>query len=1350
MAGDYKVGVQVSAKDDASAVFEKIGNSAQTMGEAIEKAGETGGAGLQTLSQQIKASEGEIRTVGTAMVAAGAAGTAAFGLAANKSIDFSAAMANVNSIARLSNGEMSSLQATILGLATQFGSVPTDLADALYDIVGSGFEASEAVDILTASTIAAGAGLTNTATATKAITAVLNAYRMGADKAGDVSDVLFKTVDSGVISFEELSGSMGRVLPLASSLQVSIEELGAAYATLTLQGIGASEAETGISAVLTAAISPTEALTAAVKEYGYESAEALIAAEGFAGFLTFLQTAAGGSTAVMSELTGNVRATNAALALGADNGQLYTGMLGDMNGAVQDGAYTLEVFGIQMDNAAGSLRQLGAEASAAAINIGAGLEPLIQFAAEAGSSVLHVFNSLPGPIQQSIGVLGALASVSTLAAGSLLILLPKIVETRAALMALGGARGVLALLAGTAINPLTVGVAGLALASAGLYTIFQNVEASASGVAEGVGLLADEVERLKLAAQPELAEQVQTIVDSIRTQTELLSGDMSDLVANGIVPEGTDFLAISGPGGLADQVKTAGQLVDDLSEHIITTLNTIPDQTGKQAYLDWINGLMADIQYGVEGTNLDDIINEVLITPASEVPGVMDAITDATDGATGATKELTAAQAALAVVTGAATDGLNEMAAAQALVAGMQERSIAGLDATTAHMADLTAGYVENLNALMDVAGVGDPLSQWNLSGHATEMSLLADAAGDAATSLDSAFRVIVGNTNAIGSQIQGLDDWATKLIGVQGEYAKIDDLLAEGRISLDQYNAAQQAQTTIMGVNAEVQRDILSIQAMQAPLLADLTEKQGAYIDQIAGLPAQQQLVALGWMDATEAGRAMEFQTLAIAAASGELGKNGEQAFISMITGAATADPVLKGLLVDMGLISEGADGTVTVNLDGVEGAMSDMDRLTQVMVSFMDLFDDGVLNQSITLETLGLEDVESARDAVDQLPDNKAVNVSFNIEQPGGFSDLLGNYFDNVLGRDEVPAVTIPTDLTLSDGAIAALQDGIEPITIPVNLNLGSMGEGTADSAVGLAQSALQEARNGLSYKVRVEADTTQAEADISALGSAIEATDVVIGVNVEGGALSIGLLTAIGNSATDLAALSPIDIAISDTGGTHGIAAGNLDSLAEKAGTLAGLFPIDLAVTDTGGTHGIAAGNLDSLIGRASSLSAIDPDIAVSVSGAALAIGQLHAVANAALSIPGSVSTTVTTNLVTNRYENLVRSGFTARLGGIPELARGGVLFEGGEAGREMAYFAGGGMAELPVHGLYSAPPHTYISPANANPGSGERPIIVDFSGSTFNGTSRSDMDAWAEQSLIPNLRKVIQDERAGQVS
>lgn len=241
------------------------------------------------------------------------------------------------------------------------------------------------------------------------------------------------------------------------------------------------------------------------------------------------------------------------------------------------------------------------------------------------------------------------------------------------------------------------------------------------------------------------------------------------------------------------------------------------------------------------------------------------------------------------------------------------------------------AAYSDMIAKTLEYQGIESNLGTQIMAGHGTAAMQVAAGMQQTTSALETSKRVIIDNTDAIASNAQGLSDWSTKLIGARGEYAAVDDMLSNGMITLEEYNAAQKAQVNIMMNASGIAFDMQVIQAKQAPILAGLIDQQHVYVDQLRELPAAQQLVALGWMDAGEAAKASGIQATVAAAANGDLGASGKAMTQSMIEGAVAADPIIGKMLEDMGLISIGADGTITVNFDSAQGAMSDIDKLTQ-----------------------------------------------------------------------------------------------------------------------------------------------------------------------------------------------------------------------------------------------------------------------------------------------------------------------------------------------------------------------------------------------------------------------------------
>ncbi|MFH1609801.1 MAG: phage tail tape measure protein, partial [Candidatus Bipolaricaulota bacterium] len=195
---------------------------------------------------------------------------------------FDKELRNVWTLTNATWGEMQKLGAELRELAPQFGKTATEATRALYDIYSSGFQGAEAMSILKASATGAAAGLTDLKTSAAVTVAVLNAYKMTADKAGYVVDVLFKTVEKGVITYEELASTFGRLIGVAAPLGASLEEMAAAVAVLTKQGISADEAVTAVRAAIMSLASPTETTEKIIKELGFSSGEAMVRQLGFA------------------------------------------------------------------------------------------------------------------------------------------------------------------------------------------------------------------------------------------------------------------------------------------------------------------------------------------------------------------------------------------------------------------------------------------------------------------------------------------------------------------------------------------------------------------------------------------------------------------------------------------------------------------------------------------------------------------------------------------------------------------------------------------------------------------------------------------------------------------------------------------------------------------------------------------------------------------------------------------------------------------------------------------------------------------------------------------------------------
>lgn len=216
----------------------------------------------------------------------------------------------------LTDNEIKNMGHELQIVAARSGEAMKSLVKARYDIVSAGFvEVSESLQLLNASANLAVGGVTNVANAADLLTTTLNAYNLTSDQAIETSDKLFTIVRLGKTTMNELGGSMGRVLAIAGQASVSLDEVGAALATLTAQGQSTEEATTAIRSAIVELLKPSEDLTGVIEELGFQSGIALIQSEGFAGAIQMIKEQADESNIPMTDLFGNIRSMQAVLPL---------------------------------------------------------------------------------------------------------------------------------------------------------------------------------------------------------------------------------------------------------------------------------------------------------------------------------------------------------------------------------------------------------------------------------------------------------------------------------------------------------------------------------------------------------------------------------------------------------------------------------------------------------------------------------------------------------------------------------------------------------------------------------------------------------------------------------------------------------------------------------------------------------------------------------------------------------------------------------------------------------------------------------------------------------------------------
>ena len=200
--------------------------------------------------------------------------------------DFETQITKITNLTETSVLAARELRGEILKLSSTVAVAPTELAAGAYQILSSGIkDTSTAMLILEGSAKASAIGLGQTATVARVTTAIINAYGLSVLEVNRVLDALANTVKLGSGESEDFAQSLGFVIPFAAQAGVEIEQVGAALATMTNQGLAAENAVIALKGIFTQLIKPSqesrkvfEALDLNVEDFRREVNENFIAA----------------------------------------------------------------------------------------------------------------------------------------------------------------------------------------------------------------------------------------------------------------------------------------------------------------------------------------------------------------------------------------------------------------------------------------------------------------------------------------------------------------------------------------------------------------------------------------------------------------------------------------------------------------------------------------------------------------------------------------------------------------------------------------------------------------------------------------------------------------------------------------------------------------------------------------------------------------------------------------------------------------------------------------------------------------------------------------------------------------
>ena len=324
-----------------------VGNLVATLG--LDKRGfDTGIDSAQAKTRGFVGTLGStLKKVAVPVAAVGAAigGAAIYGV--KKFADFEEQMNQVFTLLPDASAEFrDQMISDVKKISSEMGVLTEDVVPALYDALGSGVPPENVFKFLEVAQKAAVGGATNLATTVDGLTSVVNAYGSDVLDVGTASDIMFQTVNVGKATFAELAGSLYDVAPIASQLGVSFDQVGAALASMTSQGVPASVATTYLRQMLVQ-LSESGGKTATLFESlaGKSFREFVKSGGTMQQALQMMEEYATKTNVGINDLFGSVWAGSAALTLTGKGTEAFTSALKTMEtsaGATESAYQTME------------------------------------------------------------------------------------------------------------------------------------------------------------------------------------------------------------------------------------------------------------------------------------------------------------------------------------------------------------------------------------------------------------------------------------------------------------------------------------------------------------------------------------------------------------------------------------------------------------------------------------------------------------------------------------------------------------------------------------------------------------------------------------------------------------------------------------------------------------------------------------------------------------------------------------------------------------------------------------------------------------------------------------------------
>ena len=411
------------AMDEAAKATEKVKKSTEDSSKAAD-------THLGKLVQSATKNSDAWERTGVVTAGAGAAMVAGVGLAVKSFADFDKQMSSVDAATHESSANMTLLRdaAVKAGADTAFSAVEAaqgieELAKAgvsTKDILGGGLDGSLAL---------AAAGALSVGEAAEIAASALTQFKLSGDKVPHVADLLAAGAGKAQGSVHDLGEALNQSGLVAASTGLSIEETTGTLAAFAKAGLTGSDAGTAFKTMLMSLNPNSAAAASLMNELGISAYDAQGKFIGMAKYAGILQTALRDKSdeernATLKTIFGTdaVRAANIVYEQGAKG-------ITDWTNNVNDAGYAADTAARMQNNLAGDIEKLGGSIDSVFLKSGSGANDFLRGLAQGAEDVVDAIGDIPTPVLNAGAAVAGIVGVAGLAAGAVLNLTPKVLET---------------------------------------------------------------------------------------------------------------------------------------------------------------------------------------------------------------------------------------------------------------------------------------------------------------------------------------------------------------------------------------------------------------------------------------------------------------------------------------------------------------------------------------------------------------------------------------------------------------------------------------------------------------------------------------------------------------------------------------------------------------------------------------------------------------------------------------------------------------------------------------------------------------------------------------------------------